>query len=75
MAFLGLVGSILLVAAALLNLYLSSRDERPLQLSGLTLRARFRAIYRRHPRGRAVQIACTAVGALLWIIYAIVQFS
>ena len=69
-----MVGSMMLVVASIQNVYLSSRDEPPLQLSGLTLRARFVAVYRRHPRGRGVQMACTAVGGLLWITYVIVQF-
>jgi hypothetical protein len=56
-------------------MYLWTRDEPPLELSGLTLRARFHAVYRRHPKGRAVQLACALCALLLWIIYAIVQFS
>jgi hypothetical protein len=70
-----LVGSVLLVVASILTVYLLSRDEPPLELSGLTLRARFRAVYRRHPRGRGVQMACAVVGMLLFIIYAIAQFT
>lgn len=70
-----LAAPILVAIATGLNVYLWTRDEPPLQLSGLTRRARFQAVYRRHPKGRAVQLACGLGAVALWIIYAIVQFS
>ena len=60
----------MILASVFLNVAMLTRDDPP-RLSGLTLRQRFAVRFGRHRRLYTAQVACVAVGLLLFIAYVV----